>query len=77
MVFDDRSGMLASISQVIAAEGSDILSCQLRTEHNDRGFGAMTVAVRDAAQLKRILSNLENLNGMRRVERRGQAKTRA
>jgi len=77
MVFDDRSGMLASISQVIAAQGSDILSCQLRTEHNDRGFGAMTITVRDAAQLDRILRNLENLKGMRRVERRGQAKTRS
>ncbi len=60
MVFDDRSGMLASISQVISAEGSDILSCQLRTEHNDRGFGAMTIVVRDAAQLDRILRRLGN-----------------
>lgn len=77
MVFDDRSGMLASISQVIAAEGSDILSCQLRTEHNDRGFGAMTIVVRDAAQFDRILNRLETLNGMRRVERRGQVKARS
>jgi len=77
MVFDDRSGMLASISQVISAEGSDILSCQLRTEHNDRGFGAMTIVVRDAAQLDRILRRLDNINGMRRVERRGQATARA
>jgi guanosine-3',5'-bis(diphosphate) 3'-pyrophosphohydrolase len=77
MVFDDRSGMLASISQVISAEGSDILSCQLRTEHNDRGFGAMTIAVRDAEQFDRILNRLENLNGMRRVERRGQPRARA
>ncbi len=77
MVFDDRSGMLASISQVISAEGSDILSCQLRTEHNDRGFGAMTIVVRDAAQLHRILRGLDNINGMRRVERRGQTHARA
>jgi GTP pyrophosphokinase len=75
MAFDDRSGMLASISQVISAEGSDILSCQLRTEHNDRGFAAMTIVVRDAAQLERILRRLENLNGMRQVERRGQAQS--
>ena len=77
MVFDDRSGMLAAISQVISAEGSDILSCQLRTEHNDRGFGAMTIVVRDAEQLDRILRRLDNINGMRRVERRGQATARA
>ena len=77
MVFDDRSGMLALISQVISSEGSDILSCQLRTEHNDRGFGAMTIVVRDAAQLDRILGRLETLSGMRRVERRGQVQARA
>ncbi|MCU0304644.1 MAG: bifunctional (p)ppGpp synthetase/guanosine-3',5'-bis(diphosphate) 3'-pyrophosphohydrolase [Thermoanaerobaculales bacterium] len=73
MDFDDRSGMLASISQLITAEGSDILSCQLRTEHNDRGFAAMTIMVRDAAQLERIMARLGSLNGMRRVERRGQS----
>jgi guanosine-3',5'-bis(diphosphate) 3'-pyrophosphohydrolase len=77
MLFDDRSGMLASISQVITAEGSDILSCQLRTEHNDRGFGAMTIEVRDAAQLNRILRRLGKINGMRRVDRRGQRQARA
>jgi len=77
MAFDDKSGMLASISQVIAAEEGDILSCQLRTEHNDRGFGTMTIAVRNADQLERILRRLEKIEGMRRVERRGQSNARA
>lgn len=77
MVFDDRSGMLASISQVISAEGSDIVSCQLRADRSDRGFGAMTITVRDAAQLERILRRLTALGGMRRVERRGQSQSRA
>jgi GTP pyrophosphokinase len=73
MAFDDRSGMLASISQTISSEGSDILSCRLRTEPNDTGFAAMTIVVRDAAQLTRILNRLQELNGVIRVERRGQA----
>ena len=73
MAFDDSSGMLASISQAIAAEGSDILSCHLRTEPNETGFAAMTILVRDAAQLTRVMSRLQGLNGMLRVERRGQA----
>jgi GTP pyrophosphokinase len=77
MVFDDRSGMLASISQVISAEGSDIVSCQLRADRSDRGFGAMTITVRDAAQLERILRRLTSLGGMQRVERRGQSQLRA
>jgi GTP pyrophosphokinase len=73
MVFRDRSGMLASISQTISQEGSDIVSCQLRTEHNDTGFAAMTIAVRDAPQLARIIDRLQSLSGMLQVERRGQA----
>jgi GTP pyrophosphokinase len=73
MVFRDRTGMLASISQTISSEGSDILSCQLRTEHNETGFAAMTIAVRDATQLSRILDRLQSLKGMLEVERRGQA----
>jgi (p)ppGpp synthase/HD superfamily hydrolase len=55
------------------SEGSDILSCQLRTEHEDTGFAAMTIVVRDAPQLARIMDRLQALNGMLQVERRGQA----
>jgi GTP pyrophosphokinase len=73
MSFNDSSGMLASISQTISSEGSDILSCRLRTDPNDTGFAAMTIVVHDAAQLTRILSRLQDLKGMLRVERRGQA----
>ncbi len=73
MVYRDRTGMLASISQTISSEGSDILSCQLRTEDDDTGFAAMTIVVRDAPQLTRILDRLQSLNGMLQVERRGQA----
>ena len=72
MTFNDSSGILALISQTISSEGSDILSCQLRTEPNDTGFAAMTIVVRDAAQLTRILGHLRALKGMIRVERRGQ-----
>jgi GTP pyrophosphokinase len=72
MSFNDSSGMLALISQTISSEGSDILSCRLRTEPNDTGFAAMTIVVHDAAQLSRILDRLQDLKGMLRVERRGQ-----
>ena len=71
MAFDGSSGMLASISQAISSEGSDILSCQLRSERNETGFAALTILVRDATQLSRILSRLQALKGMLRVERRG------
>jgi GTP pyrophosphokinase len=73
VAFDDSSGMLAMISEAVSSEGSDILNCRLRTEPNDTGFAAMTIAVHDASQLARILSRLQGLKGMLRVERRGQA----
>ncbi len=73
MAFADSSGMLASISHAISSEGSDILTCQLRSEPGDTGFAALTILVRDAAQLSRILNRLQALKGMVRVERRGAA----
>ena len=73
VAFDDSSGMLALISEAVSSEGSDILNCRLRTEPNDTGFAAMTIAVHDASQLARILGRLQGLKGILRVERRGQA----
>ncbi len=76
MVFEDQPGMLAAISHQISSEGCNILSGQLRTDGDHTGFAAMTIAVRDAAQLNRVLEKLLELNGMQQVERRG-APTRA
>ena len=73
MTFDDSSGMMASISHVISSEGGDILTCQLRSEPNETGFAALTILVRDAAQLSRVMTRLQALKGMVRVERRGAA----
>ena len=73
MAFRDCSGMLASISQAITSEGSDILSCQLRTENDETGVAAMTISVRDASQLSRILERLQSLSWMIQVERRSSA----
>jgi GTP pyrophosphokinase len=71
MMFEDRPGMLASISQTVSSEGSDILSCKLDTEKDRTGVAAMTLVVRDATQLARIIERLESLSGMLQVERRG------
>ncbi len=71
MVFEDRPGMLAAISHQISTEGCNILSAQLRTDGDHTGFAAMTIAVRDAAQLNRVLEKLLGLNGMQQVDRRG------
>jgi GTP pyrophosphokinase len=71
MMFQNRADMLEMISHTVSAEGSKILSCQLRTEHDETGFAAITIAVRDGPQFTRILSRLQNLQGMLQVERRG------
>jgi len=73
LVFSDRQGMLASISQAITSEGSDIISCQLRTDE-DEGFGALTIEVKNSDQLEKILRGLKGLKGMQQVERRGHSR---
>ena len=70
MVFTHRPDMLELISNAVTSEGSKILSCQLRTDHDDTGFAAISIAVRDAAQFSRILDRLQCLDGMLQVERR-------
>jgi len=70
MIFQSRADMLELISQIVSAEGSKILGCQLRTDHDETGFAAITIAVRDAPQFSRILTRLQSLNGMIQVERR-------
>jgi len=69
MVFRPRSDMLEVISQAVTAEGSQILNCQLRTDHDETGFAAITIAVRDAPQFTRILDRLLAVDGMLQVER--------
>jgi GTP pyrophosphokinase len=71
MRFRDRAGMLAEISQVVAHEGSNILSCNLHTEDTALGTVTMTVEVRDMDHLNRIMEKIRGIPGMVDVERRG------
>jgi len=70
MVFTNRPDMLELISSAVSSEGSKILTCQLRTDHDDTGFAAISIAVRDAVQFGRIFDRLQGLDGMLQVERR-------
>ncbi|NOZ94479.1 MAG: bifunctional (p)ppGpp synthetase/guanosine-3',5'-bis(diphosphate) 3'-pyrophosphohydrolase [Acidobacteria bacterium] len=71
MRFRDRAGLLAAISQVVAREGSNILSCNLHTADGALGTVTMTVEVRDKDHLNRIMDKLRGVEGMVDVERRG------
>ncbi len=76
MSFRDRPGMLAAISERISSEGCNIVSCRMSADDTKTGQAAMTIAVRDASQLNRVLEKLNALDGMLQVDRRG-APTRA
>ena len=70
MTYHDRSGMLAALSHAVASEGSNIVSCRLHTSDSGDGSVAMTIEVRDAAHLDRVLGKLQAVEGMLQVERR-------
>ena len=71
MRYQDRSGLLAAVSHAISSEGSNIISCSLQTDDGGAGTVAMSIEVRDAAHLNRIVQKLEAVDGMLQVERRG------
>ncbi len=72
--FHDRPGLLADISNAIADERGNIISCQLRTDQaNGRGTGAITIEVRGAAHLDRILNRMRSMDSIVEVERQGLA----
>jgi len=72
MVFQEDSEMLTSISLVVSSEGSGIISCDLKTDHeNATGCVALTVRIRDAEQLHRIMHRLDGIKGMIEVTRSG------
>lgn len=74
LAFTDRPGLLADISNAIADERGNILTCQLRADQpNGRGIGAITVEVRGAAHLERILKRLRSMESIVEVERQGLA----
>ena len=71
LMFKDGSGMLASISQAVTSEGSDVVSCQLQTDaERETGCASLTVVVDDARHMQRIIDRLDGLAGVIEVARR-------
>ncbi len=72
LVFTDRPGFLADVSQAIAEERGNIVGCQLRAEGPEqRGTASLTVEVRGAAHLERILERLRTMDDVLEVGRQG------
>lgn len=69
---DDRPGMLASVTNILSAENSNIqqLEAHSQTRRGDnQAVIEMTVEVRDMAQYRRIVTAMERLAGVHAVER--------
>jgi len=73
LTFATPGDMLTEISQTVTSEGSNILAYNLSAERNNAaaGVAAVTIAVKDATQLSRIIHKLEGLHGVVQVQRRG------
>ncbi len=71
IVFLDSPGMLARISAAVSEERGNIVNCNLVTESDGRGSVAMTVEVRDAAHLGRVVRRVRDVDGVLEVERQG------
>ncbi len=65
----DQKGMLASVSNAISAEEANILEAKVTTYPDHRAVFRFIVEVADGKHLRRILSGIRKVEGVRRVER--------
>ncbi len=69
---DDRPGLLAQITSVLASENSNIRSLEASTGDKRSSDGAvidMTIEIRDTKHLQRVVSAVRRISGIRDVER--------
>jgi guanosine-3',5'-bis(diphosphate) 3'-pyrophosphohydrolase len=64
----DQMGLLASVSQAVTAQGANITSAQIKTEHG-RAVISFELTVKDADQLSKIKRAIEMVPGVIKVER--------
>jgi GTP pyrophosphokinase len=66
---EDRPGMLAKITSVIADAKSNIKNVEARTFEDRRGEITLILDIQDMAHLKTILEKVKGIDGVYRVER--------
>jgi len=64
----DQMGLLASVSHAVTAQGANITSAQIKTEHG-RAVISFELTVKDAEQLSKIKRAIEMVPGVIKVER--------
>ena len=65
----DRPGLLASLSQTIAAVGVNISGASIRTLTDEKAVNTFEVEVKDLSQLNAVVKKLEKIDGVISVER--------
>ncbi len=66
--FEDRPGMLASLSQAANGEDANIRSCHLATNEDRLGTADLVVDVNGRSHLERVLTALRHIPGVTSVE---------
>ncbi|MEO1336270.1 MAG: ACT domain-containing protein, partial [Myxococcota bacterium] len=69
IVTDDKPGILATMSQAFSGAGVNILNANCKTRRDSRATNTFLVTVKDAAQLRRVMKDIENLSGVYTVDR--------
>ncbi|MBI5814292.1 MAG: bifunctional (p)ppGpp synthetase/guanosine-3',5'-bis(diphosphate) 3'-pyrophosphohydrolase [Nitrospinae bacterium] len=69
VVTEDKPGMLANVSAVIADNGSNISEANIQTSPDNRGRIYLTIGIHDLSHLRKIMSALMRQAGVISVER--------
>ncbi|MFH1176646.1 MAG: bifunctional (p)ppGpp synthetase/guanosine-3',5'-bis(diphosphate) 3'-pyrophosphohydrolase [Acidobacteriota bacterium] len=75
--FEDKPGMLASISQAATGEDANIRSCHLATDDDHSGMADLVVEVRGRDHLDRLLAALRRVGGVLSVAAESTAQEQA
>lgn len=68
---ENRKGMLAAISSIIASNDIDIISANAATNLEGRGFMSFIIKVKNVSQLNKAIDKINKLDGVLKIERIG------
>ncbi len=77
VTFEDRTGILAGISQAITGEGGDIRACHLATHEAGVGTVDFVVQVRDRDHLRKVVAAVRGVAGILTADSRSVRRTRS
>lgn len=68
---EDRTGVLAEITDAISSEGTNIVHVNAGTVDNRYGLIDMTLEIKDTQHLDKIMNRIKGIEGVSQVERAG------